>query len=78
MTSDERDQKAAIVLAAVERLASVHGLPIHDYALVGETDLDLPEIRDLLTNVLAGKPLDLASGEEDGSIDVIGTPGTST
>lgn len=77
MTVDERDQKAAIVLAGVERLGSLQGFPVHDYALVAETDLDLMEIRILLENDLARGRLAVAAGEQEGAVLVTGIAGGS-
>jgi hypothetical protein len=77
MTDDVHEQKIAIVLAGVQRLGALQGFPVHDYALVAETDLDLGEIRDLLWNVLAGQGLDVVAGEHEGSAQVIAASGVA-
>jgi hypothetical protein len=75
MTEDELDQESTIILAGVKRLAAVEGFPVTDFALVGETDLDLDEIRDSLWNKLAAKHLDVVPGDREGSAQVAGIPG---
>lgn len=77
MSAEDLDEKSAIVLAGVERLAALQGFPVDDFALVPETDLDLPEIRDRMWNTLAGRHLDVEAGERDGSARAVGTPGAS-
>jgi hypothetical protein len=75
MTEDELDQKSTIILAGVKRLAAVEGFPVTDFALVGETDLDLDEIRDTLWNTLAPEHVDVVPGDQAGSVQVAGIPG---
>jgi hypothetical protein len=70
MSDHQLDQKAAIVLAGVERISDVEGFPVTDFALVAETDLDLEEVRDLLWKTLADSHLDVVPGDDDGSARV--------
>ena len=49
----------------------LEGFPVTDFALVGETDLDLAEIRDVLLNRLADRELDVAPGDRDASVEVV-------
>jgi hypothetical protein len=75
VSHEELDQKAAIVLAGVKRLGSLEGFPVTDFALVGETDLDLDEVRACLLQQGSNSSLQVAPGEQDGSVQVIGVPG---
>jgi hypothetical protein len=77
VNDDDVEQKEAIVLAAVRRLAALEGFPVTDFALVGDTDLELDEVRDCLRHHLAEGEAELGPGEQDGSLEVTALPGTA-
>ena len=75
MNDDDLDQMSVVVLAGVKRLGALEGFPVTDFALVGETDLDLGEVRRCLWSRLADRELSVAPGELDGSAQVTAVRG---